>query len=303
MNSRPYEYDFDFDYRANWHPADCDIRPWFLPDGVAPASDGGVEAVVRYRTAKLDYVRRRLAGVDREQALRDIVRRVGAGADTDLERFRRLHVFVQRMMVHPPSEQPMEANAARIIRGWKGDSVAAQAEPYPEDLDRPWVVKADAEARAFGRRLGVWCNPLGVTLDGDWGLAGMVTDALELLLLHEGRCGHQACVMVQLAQAAGLRARLVQMFRHRVAEVQVSGRWMLADPDMLRVGSAFPLVDAAGVPVSVRWCMDHAEALACVPMAGQALYSEASRRQFAETNSSFRALGYGWYFVLKHEEE
>lgn len=59
----------------------------------------------------------------------------------------------------------------------------------------------------------------------------MVTDPLILMLLHEGRCGHQARVVVDLASANNYEARLVQVAAHVVAEVKWGGAWHWIDAD------------------------------------------------------------------------
>lgn len=59
----------------------------------------------------------------------------------------------------------------------------------------------------------------------------MVTDPLILMLLHEGRCGHQARVIVDMALANHYQARLVQLAAHLVAEVKWGDSWHWVDAD------------------------------------------------------------------------
>jgi hypothetical protein len=59
----------------------------------------------------------------------------------------------------------------------------------------------------------------------------MVTDPMILLLLREGRCGHQARVVVDMALANHYEARLVQLAAHLVAEVKWGGEWHWIDAD------------------------------------------------------------------------
>jgi hypothetical protein len=59
----------------------------------------------------------------------------------------------------------------------------------------------------------------------------MVTDPMILMLLHEGRCGHQARVIVDLALANHYEARLIQLAAHLVAEVKWDGKWHWIDAD------------------------------------------------------------------------
>ncbi|MBI3987380.1 MAG: hypothetical protein HY343_10690 [Lentisphaerae bacterium] len=247
--------DLQYEYRPEWAPAGCDIRPWFLLDAAGRKPfDTAWKACLAYRAEKLEFVRGQLAGVDRAATLQQWVRDICAGAATERARFEKLVFFVERTMLHPPIEQPVEPDAFQTFRRECSPPVT-QAPAYPEDLEIPWLAKAYEEARAFGCHLGVWCNPFEVHLTGDWGMRGVVHDALELLLLHEGRCGHQACVMVQLAQAAGLRARLVQVNHHRVAELLVDGAWRLADPDVWSPGALG--TDEQGQLVDVLWCYRH----------------------------------------------
>lgn len=275
-----FEFDFNYIYDPQWYPEGCNIRPWFLPEGMGKyAYDiGEIESICYYRSEKLLFVRKMLEGVDRQKVLLEIIEHIWKGANTNQERFNRIVAFVQHMMIHPMAEQPMEPDAARTIRGFRGDMLAYQAEPYPEDLKLPWLVKAYTEARLFGKYLGAWCNPLRVTMDGDWGMAGMVTDAMELLLLHEGRCGQQAAVVVQLAQVGGLRSRLVQVNHHRVAEVYVDGKWCLADPDALALN--FLATNDKGEPASVEWCINNVQQLEC----------------WSVRHKSDIERGYQWYF-------
>ena len=280
-----FKFDFDYVHSPDWQPEGCDIEPWFIADAgrVVGPDDFLRSSVCAYRTVKLDFIRDKLRGVDRVEALKSIVDHVTADAITEDERYRAIVSFIQRMMVHLMSEQPMEANAAELFRGYGGDPPVPQGEPYPEDLEKPWMRLAFEEARSTGAYLGLWCNPLGVALDGDWGIGGCVTDALELLMLHEGRCGHQAMVAVQLAQVAGLRARLVQINHHRVAEIMADGKWRLADPDALAPG--FIGVDDDNEAASIEWCIENYEKLREWPLG-------------ISLNSVPGCDGYHWFFKL-----
>ncbi|MCP4151625.1 MAG: hypothetical protein GY757_28035 [bacterium] len=59
----------------------------------------------------------------------------------------------------------------------------------------------------------------------------MVMDPLILLLLGEGRCGHVARVVTDLALANGYDARLVQLATHYVSEVRWDNKWHCIDAD------------------------------------------------------------------------
>lgn len=252
-----FELDFDYEFDPAWAPRNCAIRPWFLLDDPdAPKTDDYWVMALRNRPEKVTFVRQQLQGVHRPAALRRIIRRVWTGAGNDRERFKRLIRFVERMMFHSPTEQPLEADAVQTLRHDCCEPTD-HAEPYPEDLEISWACGAFQEAKAYGRYLGVWCSQLGQKLTGDWGLRGIVHDALELLMLHEGRCGHQAMVVVQLAQAGGMRARLVQGIAHRYSELMVDGRWVLADTDMFAKGF-LPTTPEGELP-TMAWLRDHPE--------------------------------------------
>jgi hypothetical protein len=252
-------WDIDWDYRfdPDWAPPGSTVRPWFLMGELPPWEPKDYwKIALAYRPEKVAFVRERLKGVDREAALKRIIARVWNGARSNRERFERLIHFVQQMMIHPPIEQPLEADAIDTLRR-ECCEPTDHAEPYPEDLTRPWAIKAFEEAKAYGKYVGVWCSRVGQKLSGDWGLRGGVSDALELLALHEGRCGHQAWVVTQLAQVGGWRARLVQGVSHRYSELFVDGRWVLADTDMFAKGF-IPTTSADELP-SIEWMRDHPE--------------------------------------------
>jgi len=257
MIDNNFEFDFDYEFDPAWSPLDCPIRPWFLLEdpGDMPSDDYWVMAL-RYRAEKVAFVRKRLEGVHRPAALRRIMRRVWEGAKNDRERFERLILFVERMMLHPPVEQPLEGDAVQTLRH-DCCTETEHAEAYPEDLEVTWAAGVYQEAKAYGRHVGVWCSRVGQKLTGDWGLRGVIHNALELLMLHEGRCGHQAMVVVQLAQAGGMRARLVQGCYHRYSELMVDGRWVLADTDMFAKGF-IPTTPDGELP-SIEWMRDHPE--------------------------------------------
>jgi len=129
--------------------------------------------------------------------------------------------FVQDAMWHPPLEQPMEADAHR----W-ADYYANEVKPLWSDFSDP----------------ALW--------------PGTVTEAHELLELHEARCGGQAQVLMQLAQAAGLPARVMQLHHHRVTEVYYEDDWHYCDPDIFKHGMMIRRPD--GTIPSLEWLLDPA---------------------------------------------
>ena len=257
MVQQHFDFDFDYEFRPEYAPPGCDIRPWFLmtDPGYPPSDDYWIYAL-RYRAEKIAFVRKLLAGVDRRTVLSEIMRRVWGGAKDDRDRHDRLIHFVERMMIHPPIEQPLEADAVRLLRH-DCCPETDYADPYPEDLEIPWTHQAFDEAKKHGKHVGIWCSRVGQKLSGDWGLRGVVNDALELLTLHEGRCGHQAMVLTQLAHAGGMRARLVQGKSHRYSELMVDGQWVLADTDMFAKGF-IPKTQTADLP-TIEWMAQNAD--------------------------------------------
>lgn len=273
--------DWDYRFDPQWTPPGSPVRPWFLV-GDLPAwkPEDYWKIALHYRAEKIAFVRNQLAGIDRAAALKSIMTRLWDGAHDDRERFERLIHFIQQMMSYPNIEQPLEADALQTFRR-ECTAPTDQAEPYLEDLETPWARQAFAEAKLYGKYLGVWCNPFAQKFTGDWGLRGCVTDALELLLLHEGRCGHQAVVLVQLAQAGGWRARLVQGVSHRYSEVLLDGRWVLADSDGFANGF-IPTTPQGDLP-TLDWMRHHPEIVNTWPAlhhnpAGTAAYYGATPR-------------------------
>jgi hypothetical protein len=249
--------DWNYQFDSNWAPPGAPVRPWFLLGELPPwTMENYWQVVLHYRAEKIAFVRRQLGGVDRSAELKRIIARIWDGASNNRERFERLIDFVQQMMFWPPVEQPLEADAVETLKRECCEPID-QAEPYPEDLVNDWAKAAYQEAKQFGRHVGIWCNPFGDKLSGDWGLGGCVSDALELLSLHEGRCGHQAFVVAQLAQAGGWRVRLVQGINHRYCEILLDGRWVLADTDMFPRGF-IPQTPQGELP-TLEWMRTHRE--------------------------------------------
>lgn len=66
--------------------------------------------------------------------------------------------------------------------------------------------------------------------------SGECPDAATILFCARGRCGHAAKLVTGLCAAAGLQARLRQFPQHLIAEVEVDGRWVVADADAYKNG-------------------------------------------------------------------
>jgi hypothetical protein len=71
-----------------------------------------------------------------------------------------------------------------------------------------------------------------------------------------GFCGHVAAVYVEVARAAGYKARVWGLYGHVVPEIKVNGRWQLYDPDLnvyyhMRDGNVAGVEDLAADPTLI----------------------------------------------------
>src|SRR5256885_1315330 len=132
MTGENFEFDFDYQFHPEWSPPGCAVRPWFITsDPDYPLTDDYWAAALRYRAEKTAFVRRQLQSVHRPAALRKIMPRVWDGARDARQRHDRLIHFVQRMMIHPLHEQPLDADAVRTLRH-DCCPPTDHADPYPE---------------------------------------------------------------------------------------------------------------------------------------------------------------------------
>lgn len=81
-------------------------------------------------------------------------------------------------------------------------------------------------------------------LQPTWPDGGDVLDPLIVLELGEQCCGHVARLVVDLFQARGYRARLVQLGGHVIAEVHYDGGWHYCDADLF--GNGEVVTDESG---------------------------------------------------------
>lgn len=144
------------------------------------------------------------------------------------------------------SASPVVANRTRTYPAPLFEQASALAaalggDAYLRALAR--AVVGDASGEPALRRLlafvraAIVRDPVAQPLGPDAGLP----PPLVTLLAGRGRCGHCAALVVALAGHAGLQARVKQLPRHVVAEVEVEpGRWALADAD------AFKHIDPEG---------------------------------------------------------
>ncbi len=75
-------------------------------------------------------------------------------------------------------------------------------------------------------------DPISQPLEKD----GSLPDPLVILCTARGKCGHAAKLVVALAEAAGLQARVRQFPHHVSAEISVNGQWVLAEADIFKNG-------------------------------------------------------------------
>lgn len=73
----------------------------------------------------------------------------------------------------------------------------------------------------------LYYNPTQVPREAEVGEG--VKDPVELIELHDGRCGQGVIVTLALLAEAGIEARRVQVHHHITAEAQYDGAWHLAD--------------------------------------------------------------------------
>lgn len=105
-----------------------------------------------------------------------------------------------------------------------------------EEHERKWLLVYDFVTRIMRH------PPLTQPIYPD---KSMITHPLILLYLGEGRCGHVARIIVDIALANGYEARLVQLAAHIVAEVKWDCSWHFIDVD-----SDFPPKDIESIFVS-----------------------------------------------------
>lgn len=125
---------------------------------------------------------------------------------------------------------PERARARRMARALGGDRYLAR-------LAASLVADADGEEDAARRLIrfvqrALYRDPVVQPLEED----GSLPEPLVSLCWGRGRCGHAAQLVVALARAAGLEARIWQLPRHVTAEVRVAGRFVLAEADAFKGG-------------------------------------------------------------------
>lgn len=94
------------------------------------------------------------------------------------------------------------------------------------------------------------------------GSTGPTDDAVDVLLAGQGVCRDYAHVVVTLARAAGMAARLVAVYApglspmdfHAVAEVEVDGRWHVVDATRLAPRDSLVRISTGRDAADTAWC-------------------------------------------------
>ncbi len=131
--------------------------------------------------------------------------------------------------------------ARRTARALGGDR-------YLHRLASSLVEEATDEEDAARRLIrfvqgALYRDPVVQPLEAD----GRLPDPLVTLCWGRGRCGHAADLVVALARAVGLEARIWQLPRHVTAEIRVGGRFVLAEADAFKAG-VLPEGENGGLP-------------------------------------------------------
>lgn len=93
----------------------------------------------------------------------------------------------------------------------------------------------------------IYYNPIQQPVEPD--LGELLSDPVELLELHDGRCGQGVTITLALLQTAGIECRQRDVFHHVTCEAKYDGKWRLADA--LMFGAAQPEKDGEVVNVAV----------------------------------------------------
>ena len=141
----------------------------------------------------------------------------------------------------------------------------------------------------------LYYNPIQQPTVDDTG--DIVTDAVELLELHDGRCGQGVLVTLALLDAAGIEGRSRQVFHHVTCEARYDNRWRLADA--LMFGADQPTRDGAVVSVAqLRRDPYYADAfpLRCFVYTPEELLSRDGYRLLGYAFGEWGTLAYySWY--------
>jgi transglutaminase-like putative cysteine protease len=78
----------------------------------------------------------------------------------------------------------------------------------------------------------IFRDPISQPVNAD----GSLPDPATILFCARGRCGHCSSLLAELANAAGLEARVRQLPSHVTCEMRVARRWVIADADAFKHG-------------------------------------------------------------------
>jgi len=93
----------------------------------------------------------------------------------------------------------------------------------------------------------IYYNPIEQPVESRTG--ALITDPVELLELHDGRCGQGVEITHALLVTAGIESRKRNVFHHVTCEARYDGRWRLADA--LMFGQDQPEKDGEVVNVAI----------------------------------------------------
>jgi hypothetical protein len=176
-----HRYDFSWDRKAHIRQS-CRSLPraqslYFVKHPWTPPPVNLEGSVSYYPAERLIAMRERIAGLDRDAYLQDILDHILTDCRTDKERVTAICGFVGDSLYYNPIQQPEE--------------------------------------------------PAGNQTD-DHSMTG-IYDAVELLELHDGRCGQGVMVTLALLEAAGIEGRKVLLDHHVSCEARYDGGWHLSD--------------------------------------------------------------------------
>lgn len=126
---------------------------------------------------------------------------------------------------------------ARVRKRLKGTDKKRYLREIAARICRPDMTDKQRVAAVCGFvSQALYYNPIEQPQENDMG--DMITDAAELLELHDGRCGQGVCVTLALLEAADVECRRRNVFHHVTCEARYGGKWHLADA--LMFGKAQP---------------------------------------------------------------
>lgn len=117
---------------------------------------------------------------------------------------------------------------AKVRRRLKGVDKKRYLRDIAERICRPDMsAKQRVEAVCGFVPRAIYYNPIEQPQEDHTG--DMLTDPVELLELHDGRCGQGVCVTLALLGAADVECRRREVFHHVTCEARYDGAWHLAD--------------------------------------------------------------------------